>query len=1355
MAIATLSALYASAQVTSVYDVAGSVGTYNEITGGTVLTGLPAGEDLNEKVFDGTGKPLSGKYTVLGLPIGFDFKFNNKLMDRFVIASNGYLMLGEDSVSFDNSSANSFNSMANDGYQNVVGVIPRGTITMQDNTEISYLTEGTAPNRTLTVQFKNLGVNSSMWDVIITPGQLQIKLHENGNIDMILSDWFPNNEAMPSYWSMKVGLKGEGSDRIYLDGDWTDYTISNGESDMLTWSNTVYPADGQTYTFMPPEDCEKPASQPTDMKLTSFSTHVEGSFTKTDAADHYLTLVAPGDALTEMPADGVTYSAGDKIGNATVVSYDTLSTFSTAEELSGATQYKLYVFAANSFCMFGPKYRTDEPLTAQVTTLPDAPAALTAVTEGINAAKVSANGNAAGDRILVAMTTEPAYDQWSQITGQGAFGTPKGEMTVGSEIEGGGKVVYVGEPKDGIDITDLDENTAYYFMAWSIGSDGSYSSTSTAAATATGGTVPYTPDFSKMQQQVVPLGWESENSAFQLAVVRNEPTYFVANVSQANPAEGVEKSIVSPWVQLSDESNRVLMDMNISRYANYRNSPYNSWEAGDTLMIQASTDGVNFTTIGGIGPKTTPQLETTTSYAKLRMPFDNFSGKMVKFKIVWKTFSNPTLNLKNFTVETKSDCDYPINLHVADGSIMSDKATIDWDRQGNENEWELRYKTADSEEWSDVISVLNKPFTISGLPGTSDIEVQLRAKCDPPTASAWSETLSFRSGYTVPFSETFDFNALPSSWEAKTGVLATPTVFTDTDYHGWNFMSSFFMKGLIFQPVEESTNEWMLMPTFNLGDGSANYVLNVYMTLIQEGEATNDTYDIVVSKDGTTFNEADVMKTVTGADIAQSQDGTYTFNVPLRGLKGDVRPAIYIHTDNEVPHSLMIDSVTVTPTCPVRISNITISDTTETSVTVNWETDAEKSYVFIRRAGETEKPYVETTEKTYTFTGLEPRTDYEIGLTTVCEPGDTAKVSIKRFTTLSGTGCAEPTDVVAEPSKYSFKLSWTGEAQSYNVRYRKAGTEGWTVRNTTENSYEVTELDYDTEYEYGIQAMCSNLESDTSAYTATATVKTLVETCFPPEAISIDLSYNKVTVTWTDDYPSYTLAYRPAEREDWTEVTVKGNTYTIEGLEPETRYRLRIRSINSENDSSQWSYEIAFTTKALPECETPTDLTATMDTPTSATLSWTAGDRNLRWILNWRKSDASAWTAVEGLETTSYQLTGLVENAAYIWRVMAECELNESGWSTQNRFTAVNSGISSTDITGVTAFVKNRVLNIVNPERGLIHSVRVYNAAGQLITASDVETTDNVFMPLPACDGNVLIIKIDGEGCQRTIKTAI
>ena len=1355
LAAGALTALAATAQVTTAYEVESTIGTYTEITGGTVVTGLPDGEDLDEKVFDGTGQALSGSYTVEGLPIGFDFKFNNKYMNRFVIASNGYLVLGEDEVSFDNSSANSFNLMSNDGYNNVVGVIPRGDVNMTDSTEISYMTEGTAPNRTLTVQFKNLTVNASLLSTLLVSGQLQVKLHESGDIDMVLSDWFPDNDNMPSYWSMKVGIKAEGSDRIYLSGNWTDFTVTNSEDGLMTWTNSIYPADGQTFTFIAPAECETPEAQPTDLQLTSYSTQIEGSFTASASADYYLTLISADETLTELPADGITYSAGDMIGNATVVAYDTQNTFATASDLDGATQYTVFVFAANALCMFGPTYLTDAPLTASATTLPSAPAVVAVTADEVNSLVVDVTGNAMGNDVLIAITTEPAYDEWSQITGEGVFGTPEGEMAVGSELDGGGTVVYVGEPKDGIAVSDLEENTAYYLMAWSISADGVYSSTATSAATSTGGTVPYTPDFSNMPQGVVPLGWESENDAFTLAVVRNASTYFTSRITQANASEGVEQSIISPWIQLSDVSNRVLMDMNISRYANYSNSAYNNWEEGDTLMVQVSTDGEEFVTIGGIGPNTTPQLASASSYETLRMPFDEFSGQKVKMKILWRTYTNPTLNISNFTVEEKGDCDYPINLYTLDESIVGGEATIDWERQGNENEWELRYKTSDSEEWSDIVSVLNKPFTLTGLPGTTDIDVQLRAKCDATTTSEWSDTYTFRSGYTVPFSETFDFDELPSSWEPRSGVLATPTEFVDAQSHGWYLSTSSRLSGLIFQPTGTTTNnEWLLMPKFDLDDGSANYVLNLYVTNMGVGTATDDTYSIVVSRDGTTFNEDDVMLSLT-ADEMPGRYASDVISVSLRGLSGMVRPAMYISSTDGTTASLKLDSVTVTATCPVIVTDIAVSDVTETTATVTWETDAESSYIFIRRAGETEKPYVETTEKTYIFNELDQRTDYEIGLTTVCEPGDTAKVTITKFTTLTETGCAEPTDVTAEPDKYSFTLSWTGEAQSYNVRYRLAGTEAWTVRSTMETTYEVSGLTYETDYEYGVQASCSSLESDTSDYTAIAIVTTLVETCFPPTDINVEPSYDHAVVTWQGDYDSYTLAYTTASGEDWTEATVAGNTYTIEDLQPETGYRLRIRSHNSETDFSQWSDEIAFTTTSLPECGTPSDLTVTMTTETTATLSWTAGDLNLRWIVNWRKSDASAWTVVEGLETTSYELTELVEDAAYIWRVMAECELNESDWSSQNRFTTVASGIGTVDITGITAFVKNRVLNIVNPDHGIIRGIRVYNAAGQLVNASDVETTDNVFVPLSGNDGSVLIVVIRGENNVRTIKITL
>ena len=48
-----LMALAATAQVTTAYDVSGSIGPYTEISGGTAIGLLPDGEDLNETVLDG------------------------------------------------------------------------------------------------------------------------------------------------------------------------------------------------------------------------------------------------------------------------------------------------------------------------------------------------------------------------------------------------------------------------------------------------------------------------------------------------------------------------------------------------------------------------------------------------------------------------------------------------------------------------------------------------------------------------------------------------------------------------------------------------------------------------------------------------------------------------------------------------------------------------------------------------------------------------------------------------------------------------------------------------------------------------------------------------------------------------------------------------------------------------------------------------------------------------------------------------------------------------------------------------------------------------------------------------------
>ena len=81
--------------------------------------------------------------------------------------------------------------------------------------------------------------------------------------------------------------------------------------------------------------------------------------------------------------------------------------------------------------------------------------------------------------------------------------------------------------------------------------------------------------------------------------------------------------------------------------------------------------------------------------------------------------------------------------------------------------------------------------------------------------------------------------------------------------------------------------------------------------------------------------------------------------------------------------------------------------------------------------------------------------------------------------------------------------------------------------------------------------------------------------------------------------------------------------------------------------------------------------------------------------------------------------------------------------------------MGTADISGVSVFVKGGVLNIVNPEHAHIGSIRIYNSAGQMVKAYDVDTAENVFIPLGSTAGQVLVIKIAGRDSERTIKVGI
>lgn len=141
-----------------------------------------------------------------------------------------------------------------------------------------------------------------------------------------------------------------------------------GSEDMLAVDN--FSASFTTGTVVA---CTEPANSVTNVVLTATgTTSVSGSFTgTTPAADGYLVVL---DSSSTIPTitDATTYSVGQNIGSAVIVSNGTVTTFNKSG-LVANTIYNVYVFPYNNTsCAGGPNYKIIAPGTDTAKTLIDA-----------------------------------------------------------------------------------------------------------------------------------------------------------------------------------------------------------------------------------------------------------------------------------------------------------------------------------------------------------------------------------------------------------------------------------------------------------------------------------------------------------------------------------------------------------------------------------------------------------------------------------------------------------------------------------------------------------------------------------------------------------------------------------------------------------------------------------------------------------------------------------------------------------------------------------------------------------------------------------------------------------------------
>ena len=170
------------AQVISAYTAQVSQGTYNEITDGIAVdtVGLYDDGEVKDVAWNAAGL-FEETTTAPGFEIGFDFEFNDIMCNQFVIDPWGYIVLGRDQISFDPSHTR-FVGSSDENADNAIGVVFRSWNGLRElsTTEISYKVVGEAPNRTLVVQYKDLGVAAS-WDYTVAEN-FQIRLNEGEGV---------------------------------------------------------------------------------------------------------------------------------------------------------------------------------------------------------------------------------------------------------------------------------------------------------------------------------------------------------------------------------------------------------------------------------------------------------------------------------------------------------------------------------------------------------------------------------------------------------------------------------------------------------------------------------------------------------------------------------------------------------------------------------------------------------------------------------------------------------------------------------------------------------------------------------------------------------------------------------------------------------------------------------------------------------------------------------------------------------------------------------------------------------------------------------------------------------------------
>lgn len=266
-------------------------------------------------------------------------------------------------------------------------------------------------------------------------------------------------------------------------------------------------------------------------------------------------------------------------------------------------------------------------------------------------------------------------------------------------------------------------------------------------------------------------------------------------------------------------------------------------------------------------------------------------------------------------------------------------------------------------------------------------------------------------------------------------------------------------------------------------------------------------------------------------------------------------------------------------------TDLVVTEITKTSAVLTWSGQAESYHLEFKETSASAYTLREVTGTACRLTNLNAGSTYSFRVRTVCNAlaGDLSDWSeTVTFKTQSLT-CIAPTGIEARPSFSLAEVTWQGEAEQYEIAWRRAGETAmpWTTDFVAAETFTVSGLKAETIYHVRVRSICA--AGDTSLYSDVVAFATIAEPVCPlPTQLRVeDTAFTSARMVWNgnEQHEGYLFRYRETAVTAWDSVkNLTATAYALDNLKARTAYIWSVNAMCSEGRTSGWAAANEFNT---------------------------------------------------------------------------------------------------------------------------------------------------------------------------------